>query len=395
MTRRSNIGKSKKKNLEDVQMDMETYDRLVETIYDAPFNEAGWQTTITNLKQAFASSAAGFFVQTRDNRLGNHLLEGIDTDQINHYRDHYAAINPWFAIPNLMRPGNVITDFSLEHHHKNDRAFTASEFYQDWCKPQDLRHAIGGSLTSIEGNLLNFTLLRPSRRGYYSKQEIELYSKLNRHLAKAVDIETQTKPASMSLASEAAFDKLRLGIVFMNEEGRILDMNAYATKLIKRENHLFKTTTTLELHQRGLAKVLKQAILRATEKRQCSSFILPRHKQSALSVCIIPSNERRRLFEPHVITLFVSDPDDREITDTIALGKRWNLTPLEAEFALLLAKGKTIKKIAEKMQLTENTARWYSKQIMNKIGVKRQAELSAILMKDIAMWVDMLESPRS
>lgn len=373
-------------------MDMETYDQLVEAIYDAPFNQAGWQPAISNLRQAFVSTAAGFFVQTKNNSLGNYLVEGVDATHMNSYREHYAAINPWFTIPNLMRPGNVLTDLSLELHHNDTAAFTNSEFYQDWCKPQELRHAIGGSLLSIEGNLLNFTLLRPSQRGQYTDREVQLYARLNHHLSKAVDIDIQMHATSLSLATQTAFDKLRLGIVLINEQGQILDKNRYASNLIEREHHLFKMTTKLELHQRSLCRIFSKAMFRATAKGKCSTFNLPRHNQSPLSLCIIPSNERRSLFEPLAVTLFISDPDDREIPDTMALGKRWNLTPLEAEFALLMAKGKTIKKISEKMLLTENTARWYSKQIMNKVGVKRQAELSAILMKDIAMWVDSCES---
>lgn len=56
---------------------------------------------------------------------------------------------------------------------------------------------------------------------------------------------------------------------------------------------------------------------------------------------------------------------------------------------MLMVQGNTIKQVASKLDLTENTTRWYSKQIMDKVGVNRQAELNATLMKDIAFLVNL------
>lgn len=56
---------------------------------------------------------------------------------------------------------------------------------------------------------------------------------------------------------------------------------------------------------------------------------------------------------------------------------------------MLMVQGNTIKQVASKLDLTENTARWYSKQIMSKVGVKRQAELSTLMMKDIAFMLNI------
>jgi DNA-binding CsgD family transcriptional regulator len=375
---------------EDVRMDMEIYDQLVESIYDAPFMDSGWQAVISQLQMAFDSTAAGFFVQTKDNGLGEYLLDGVDDTQMRLYQEHYAEINPWFTLPGLMQPGAIHTDYSLELIHHKRSAFIDTEFYQDWCRPQDLRHAMGGSLLSFEGNLLNFTIHRPQQAGYYTDTEIQTYRNLNRHLLKAVQIGEHFVQSSLNPGLESVLDRLRLGILFLDRKGRILDMNRYAKRLIQRDDSLFEKTSRLEFHRQHLRKTLAKAITHASSRGKSSTFSLPRDKQSPLSVCVIPTNEKRTFLEQRngSVTLFISDPEDREIADLEALAKRWNLTPLEAEFTLLLVKGNTVNKIAEKLQLTENTARWYSKQIMGKVGVKRQVELSSIMMKDIALLID-------
>ena len=84
-----------------------------------------------------------------------------------------------------------------------------------------------------------------------------------------------------------------------------------------------------------------------------------------------------------MVLLLISDPHDREMSDSEYLERRWNLTPVEAKFANLLLQGLSINDIAETMNLTKNTARWYSKQLMRKLEVNRQPELIVKLMRDL------------
>lgn len=60
----------------------------------------------------------------------------------------------------------------------------------------------------------------------------------------------------------------------------------------------------------------------------------------------------------------------------------WHLTPLEANFSLHLLRGCMIAEIAQRMQLTRNTAEWYAKQIREKLGAKRQSGVVALLLND-------------
>ena len=81
-----------------------------------------------------------------------------------------------------MRLGRIFTDLSLEKIHNDRQTFARTEFCHEWCKRQDFRHAMGGSLLDHNGNLLNFTFFRPEQAGYYTDAEIKRYQALCRHL---------------------------------------------------------------------------------------------------------------------------------------------------------------------------------------------------------------------
>ncbi|HEY3699999.1 MAG TPA: helix-turn-helix transcriptional regulator [Spongiibacteraceae bacterium] len=64
------------------------------------------------------------------------------------------------------------------------------------------------------------------------------------------------------------------------------------------------------------------------------------------------------------------------------LKHRWNLTPKEADFSLMLLGGNNIAESAKQLSMTLETGRWYCKRVMEKVGVNRQVELVLKLMQD-------------
>jgi DNA-binding CsgD family transcriptional regulator len=64
------------------------------------------------------------------------------------------------------------------------------------------------------------------------------------------------------------------------------------------------------------------------------------------------------------------------------------LSNKEAQFADLLLRGLTVKEAAQKLDMTFETARWYCKQAMHKIGVNRRGQLIATLLSNVLVSVD-------
>ena len=360
------------------------YDKLVEAIYDAALNPERWGEVVAGLKDEFDSIAAGFFVQTANQQLEGYFFQGIDNDEIERYGERFASHNPWLTVPGLMRPGRVLTDLSLEKIHGDRRAFLSTDMYQEWCKKQDFRHAMGGSLVDQNGNLLNFTFFRPAQAGYYTDAEIHRYRALCRHLTKAVEI--NAKIAALTSSQKEALDCLRLGVVTLDGAGRIAFANRYATALLDEQCGLSEKNSRLKAQNHQAQKRLDSAIDQALKEGKNTMLTLPRPDAMALSLSLIATPDKRDFFgmPNRTLTLFICDPDDKEVADVDCIAKRWLLSPREAQFAAQLLKGLSIKDVAVVLGLTDNTAQWYCKQIMQKLGVKRQSELVLKLMRDLS-----------
>jgi len=372
-------------------MDDERYSMLIESIYDAALNPELWSAAVANLKDEFNSIAAGFFIQTEDRKLDGYFFEGLDPEQMDIYGEQFAENNPWFSIPGLMKPGRILTDLSLEELYNNKNEFIKTEMYQGWCLKQDYRHAMGGSLVDREGNLLSFTFFRSKDAGYYTDEEINRYRSLYRHLLKAIEINTHIECIeNRSLVNEATLDKLRLGVAFLDAKGQVIFLNNYFQKLLKKkDNGILVKKCHLKANNRRNTALLDRAIRNALTAGKSSTIALARPLRSALSVNVIPSTSKRRLMDEKQVTLsvFITDPDDRDMTNIEYLVSRWKLSPLEARFTSHLLQGNTIREISELMALKISTAQWYSKQIMQKLEVNRQSELIIKLMSDLSSFL--------
>ncbi len=372
-------------------MDGEHYDELVEAIYDAALEPARWDVTVSGLKDAFNSIAAGFFVQTADQGLDVCFVQGPDNDEMEVHGKHFASNNPWFTILGLMRSERTLTDPPLEKIHNDRRAFIRAEFSQDWCRKQNFRYSMGGSLLDRHGNLLNLTFFRSQQAGHYTGAEIKRYQALCRHLMKAVEINARMAALAPEMGGQnSPFDCLRFGVITLDGCGRIVFKNKYAAALLNSKQGMHEKESRLKTTDHNFQGILDCVIDQAFRGQKSAILTLPRPAVAGLSLCVIPSSDKRNFLgiPNRSVTIFICDPDDKEITSADYIARRWQLSPLEAQFALHLLKGYNIKEIATVLELTHNTAQWYCKQIMQKLDVKRQPELILKLMNDFVFFLD-------
>lgn len=67
-----------------------------------------------------------------------------------------------------------------------------------------------------------------------------------------------------------------------------------------------------------------------------------------------------------------------------ALNEMYDLSPVKADIALGISRGRTTVQLAGDLSLSENTIRSYSKPIYTKLGVSRQVDLVRILLSSLA-----------
>ena len=79
--------------------------------------------------------------------------------------------------------------------------------------------------------------------------------------------------------------------------------------------------------------------------------------------------------------VFVTDSEQAWISSDV-LASRYSLTPTEAALATIFARGKSVQQASEIMSIAQSTVRSHLKHLMHKVGVRRQAELAAALLRN-------------
>jgi DNA-binding CsgD family transcriptional regulator len=82
--------------------------------------------------------------------------------------------------------------------------------------------------------------------------------------------------------------------------------------------------------------------------------------------------------------VLVVDPESSSTPPGEILRKVLGLTPAETRLALALASGQSLREHAEAVKITIGTARQHLKRVLEKSGVRRQAELVRLVLSFFA-----------
>lgn len=189
--------------------------------------------------------------------------------------------------------------------------------------------------------------------------------------------------------SNAALDRLDVGIIFLNSDCDILYENGIAGRLLDRGAGVRRRGQWLIATDLIDAVRLRVAIEHVVgspydRKKQVPLLTLKRgNGQRPLLASVLPAGANHDSASDVSLVIFLVDPD-REIGHLIRSAcQLYALSPVETELSCRLACGESIAEAAATLKIKELTARGYLKQIFVKTGVNRQAALVQLLLSSI------------
>jgi DNA-binding CsgD family transcriptional regulator len=168
------------------------------------------------------------------------------------------------------------------------------------------------------------------------------------------------------------------GCIVVDRNGRVLHANALAERTFKTHDVLWVNRGLL--CSRTSDAALKRVIRTTSEAgRDPCVLRLDRGKGPPvyLRAFLIRSAESDG---SDSVLLLLSDLAERLEPDRTALRRLFKLTQTETSLAVCLVRGQNIAEAAKELRITVNTARGHLKNLFQKAGVSRQAELIIALM---------------
>lgn len=361
--------------------------RIIGEIYDAVGDVDRWAICLQSIRDLFSATAAHLIHHDhRSHDGGISVPAGLDPAAVHAYVTHYHAVDPWALNVKLdaIPVGSVILGQSLIAH----RDLLKTEYYDGLGKRHDLTRAMTSFLERPSSTVsANLSINRSDHAPEFTVHDVRLMRLLVPHLQRALALHRRFGciDAGRS-AAVSVIDRLSYGVILVDVRLHPVVVNAVADQILSERDGLVLDRDALRGSTAAQTTALRQLVAGAAAVTSGISVRMPggamtigrRSPREPLHVLVTPVSAGNHYAGAEglaVAAIFVTDPARTCRPNERVLQMLHGFTPAEARVAAVLASGLTVQQIAQSLNLTIGTARWYVKQLRAKTGASTQAQL--------------------
>lgn len=363
---------------------------LIGLFYEATTKPEVWQTAIARMQAMFKAEAAilGIYDPAAHN-ISLSFSSGIWTPEVMEtYAREFVKVDPAPAKFSRVRAGKAVSTENLipavERRH--------SVFFNEFMRPVGLQDALGARLLDISGGFSALAVHRSPKQPAFSRSDGAAFERVVPHATRAFQLHRTFALLGSKVALLATMvDRLTVGLIAMDREGKPIHANHMALALIGRKDGL-RQDPDGQLRANNRAADSRLVVLQRAVRRGGSGGIAraPReHSAQAYAVLVAPlpagAGLSGAIGEGRSGTLvLIHDPDLLTPTPMQVLAPMYGLTPRGAELAAALAAGDDLKDYAERAGISLHTVRFHLKGLFAVLGVRSQAQLVRLAVRALA-----------
>ena len=363
---------------------------LVGKVYEAAARPDLWPRFLEGFAAATHGEATAIWLH--DTADGSASLEDSDLsflsrvrmspDVVKSYLEHFTYVNPLLGSLDTAAEGVVLTSDAVMPR----AAFSRTEYYADWLRPQGTSHVVVGS--HLKGGRA-VAVFGSCRSGPYRGRDSRLVTLLMPHLRRACLLHRRLGRLDAERSGVlAALDLLPTTVWVLDAQGRLLSANRAGRELDRRHDGLWidrdgSPAAADPAAQHELHQLVADAVAAGRGRSvKCASRLSIRRRRSAapLEAMVYPLPPGA-LVQSSAVAVFVFDPERIESPDTQVLGSLFGLTGTEVKLAVSLARGESLEDYCRANRVTANTARTHLKRALAKTGTHRQVQLVSLLAR--------------
>jgi DNA-binding CsgD family transcriptional regulator/PAS domain-containing protein len=358
--------------------------RLLQCIMEGPLENPPWQSLAREMRHSFQASHVDLLFQ----RPRSHAMDFVEVldfesrpaDLVEQYRLHYMATEPlpYFS----MQAGKAYTLTDLIGDRENN------EFYRNFLQPAGLDHLIMLYVEEPGGFRCWVSAARREDMGPFTSQEVANCEWLVDHMQTAMRLYAALKKLELERDIYAsALSNLHMGYLLLDQRGHVIRMDEEAERLLARNPDLYLGGEMLRIRQADKNEELQQIIAEglASPKDFSRGLNVPGSHNLGLLIKSAPDSPLlASTVTPHLV-IYINDPAAPKSAPKARIAELFELSPTEAALVAELVHGRTLAEAAANINITEQTARSYSKRIFSKTGTRRQAELVRLILTSVAL----------
>jgi DNA-binding CsgD family transcriptional regulator len=354
--------------------------------YDAALDKHKWPLFLEEFANAVGGSSAmlrSVDLQTR--KAGFVASAGYDSAWKSAYCNHFVKLDYMTPALNHFKLGEV----KLGEHTISQSEQRKTEFYNDYCIPQDKVHNMSALLHKDGDRTLLFAAQRGKHGGTFGKEQVQLMNILAPHVTRAAHLHHRF--SSITVEKEwalGALDQLRVGVILTNCSGKPLFVNRAAELIMAQCKGISVCHDRLVLNNPAETALLHRLIADAAQSFNGAAIggdmriALP-NKVEFLHCLVSPVSPKlsARLDISHgsdCVAIFLSKPGGLQLPPK-RLTVLYGLSPAESRLAAKLAAFNSLEQAAKELGVAMGTARTQLAAVFAKTGAKGQAELLLML----------------
>ena len=372
----------------------------VSAIYDAALDRTLWPTALERIAHAVhADSGFTTSLDVMPEQGGIVGATGVDSQLfltgLTKAMQHNPLIEAWEAkgahSGALYHASDLATPEQIEDWKMN----------AEWARPLRFHWTIATIVYERQPFVTPknaICVFRAKESPVFTPAEKDVMRLLMPHLQRGLLIHWRLRQYERKLAAaQEVLDRLMLGVILLDRQGRVVLMNRVAENLVRQDRPLTVRQNELrarlpEEHEalRGLVAHAAQTGAGAGLHAGGTVHLHDEGGRALLALATPLSTDRAdaRWLGPGVCAaLFLSEPGAQHPLSMDLLEQWFGFTPAEAQVAVDLMNGLDPKEICVRRSVSEETVRSQTKAIYEKTGVNRRAQLMRLLLTSPAALV--------
>ena len=205
---------------------------VIGCVYEAALDSAGWASALIAIaKQVEARSAAAIAMNLSDNSVSFGALHNIEPARLGEYAEHYMSVDVWNAALVRLPPRRAY----FAHLLIDESTFVRSEFYNDFLRPQQIFHALGGFVVRNGTQVFLCGVQRDLGEPKFTTAEGRRLNRLFPHLERAAKLHGSLATAGgLTEGLAAALERLPQAAILVDGSGRIIWANHLGEEQLRR-----------------------------------------------------------------------------------------------------------------------------------------------------------------
>lgn len=358
-------------------------ERLHETIlslYDTGPAAAGWGTSMRLMSEMLLTERITLLVADPKRDIIQESWPVAPDGADEYVRDYAQHDLRFHRIIGEKRRGVFFTE-DLMSSDEIARCPVHNEFYRDW---PECWHALMAPV-EVEGQFCVPSFHRSSRRGQFDEETKRAVHILTGHISRAAKLKGMLSERALdAVGFEAALDGMAEAVFILDDSASVVFANAQARRLLRSKRGIgmrsgklvaLNVRSSLQL-EAAIACVL--SLFSAQSFGEGAAVALP-VEGSRLPLIATASAVPKSMPNARVLVR-VRDPNIPTQLNLEITREAFGLTEAEARLCLSVAVGTPVNEYANTAGISEQTVNTHLRNIRQKLGVRRQAEVVRMIL---------------